>query len=58
MSKKSTKDSVTNASVRISIEEKTAAFLNSGGAIQQIGKGASGQVSPVSSEKSNVKNGK
>jgi hypothetical protein len=55
MSKKSTKDSVTNASVRISIEEQTAAFLNSGGSIQQIDKGTSGQVSHASPEKSNVK---
>ncbi|MFT5085211.1 MAG: hypothetical protein ACI9Y1_003269 [Lentisphaeria bacterium] len=57
MSKKSTKGSTTSASVRMSIEEQTAAFLNSGGIIQQIGRGASGQVSPVSSEKPNVKNG-
>ena len=43
MSKASTKDSVTTAS----IEEKTAAFLKSGGAIQYIVKGTSGQVLPT-----------
>ena len=55
MSKKPSKDSVTNAS--ITIEEQTAAFLKSGGAIQQIDKGISGQLPPASSKQSNVKNG-
>lgn len=55
MSKKSSKDSVINAS--ITIEEQTAAFLKSGGAIQKIDKGTSGQIDSASAKKTNVKNG-
>lgn len=43
MSKKLAKDSVTTAS----IEEQTAAFLKSGGAIDYIVKGKSGQILPT-----------
>jgi hypothetical protein len=42
MSKKPSKDSVTTAT----IEEQTAAFLKSGGAIDYIVKGKSGQILP------------
>ncbi|BCE00234.1 hypothetical protein [Marinicellulosiphila megalodicopiae] len=47
MSKKPAKNSVSNANIRMSIEEQTAAFLNSGGSIQQISKGTSGQVNLI-----------
>lgn len=52
MSKKSSKGTQSNASVRTSIEEQTAAFLKSGGSIQHIDKGTSGQVIPTSPSKS------
>ena len=55
MSKKSSKEPVTNAS--ITIEKQTADFLKSGGAIQQIDKGTSGQINSVSPKQSTVKNG-
>jgi hypothetical protein len=42
MSKKPSKDSVTTAT----IEEQTAAFLKSGGAIDYVVKGKSGQILP------------
>ncbi len=55
MSKKPSKNPSTNAGV--TIEEQTAAFLKSGGTIQQIDKGASGHVNPTSSKQANVKTG-
>lgn len=55
MSKKSTKESVTSASARIKIEEQTAAFLKSGGVIQKIDKGTSGQIKPPTPKESSVK---
>lgn len=51
MSKKSTKDSVTTAT----IEEQTAAFLKSGGAIEYVVKGTSGQTVPTGSKQINLK---
>ncbi len=53
MSKKPTKDSVTTAT----IEEQTAAFLKSGGAIQYVVKGKSGQIVPAGSKQINPKSG-
>lgn len=55
MSKKTAKDTVSSANARIVIEEQTAAFLKSGGSIQQIVKGASGQVSLVGTKKTEGK---
>jgi hypothetical protein len=43
MSKKPTKDSATTPT----IEEQTAAFLKSGGAIEYVVKGTSGQILPA-----------
>ena len=57
MSKKPTKDAVTTANARISIEEQTAAFLKSGGAIQYVAKGTSGHIGPAGSKQINLKNG-
>lgn len=51
MSKKPSKDSVTTAS----IEEQTAAFLKSGGAVQYVVKGTSGQIFPTGSKQINPK---
>jgi hypothetical protein len=51
MSKKPTKGAVTTAS----IEEQTAAFLKSGGAIQYVVKGTSGQVFPTGAKQINPK---
>ncbi|SHK05437.1 hypothetical protein SAMN05216369_0203 [Marinobacter antarcticus] len=51
MSKKPTKDSVTTAS----IEEQTAAFLKSGGAVQYVVKGKSGQIFPTGAKQINPK---
>jgi hypothetical protein len=53
MSKKSTKDSVTTAI----IEEKTAAFLKAGGAIQYIVKGRSGHTISAGQKQLNPKKG-
>lgn len=41
MSKKPTKETITRAQ----IEEQTAAFLKSGGSVEYVGKGKSGQSS-------------
>ncbi|HTN33140.1 MAG TPA: hypothetical protein VL091_03985 [Marinobacter sp.] len=54
MSKKSTKNAVTTAA----IEEQTAAFLKSGGAVQYIVKGTSGQVYPAGPKQLSQKNRK
>jgi len=51
MSKKSTKDSASKPT----IEEKTAEFLKSGGSIQYVEKGKSGQALPAGSKPSNTK---
>ena len=53
MSKKSSKDAATSTST--SIEEQTAAFLKSGGSIQKIEKGTSGQFNSASSKQPNDK---
>lgn len=55
MSKKPKKGSVTTTSARILIEEQTAAFLKSGGAIQQVVKGTSGQIPPAGAKQPNLK---
>ncbi|WP_304103439.1 hypothetical protein [Marinobacter antarcticus] len=52
MSKKPAKDSVTTTT----IEEQTAAFLKSGGTIQYVVKGTSGQVAPEGSKQISSKN--
>ncbi|WP_166263863.1 hypothetical protein [Marinobacter caseinilyticus] len=51
MSKTPAKDAVTTAT----IEEQTAAFLKSGGAIEYVGKGKSGQTVPTGSKQINLK---
>lgn len=53
MSKKSSKDSVTTAS----IEEQTAAFLKAGGAVHYVVKGKSGQVASAGPKPISPKNG-
>lgn len=51
MSKKPIKDTITTAT----IEEQTAAFLKSGGAVEYVGKGKSGQIVPAGSKQINLK---
>lgn len=51
MSKKPEKDAVTTAS----IEEQTAAFLKSGGAVEYVVKGKSGQTVPAGPKQINLK---
>ena len=51
MSKKAIKDTITTAA----IEEQTAAFLKSGGAIEYVGKGKSGQIVSAGSKQINLK---
>lgn len=51
MSKKPAKQTVTRAE----IEEQTAAFLKSGGSVEYVVKGRSGQVVPVGSKQINIK---
>ncbi|WP_417565188.1 hypothetical protein [Marinobacter sp.] len=51
MSKKLIKDTVTTAT----IEEQTAAFLKSGGAIEYVSKGKSGQIPSAGSKQINLK---
>ena len=41
-----------------SIEEQTAAFLKSGGSVEYVGKGKSGQVAYQGSKQINLKSGK
>lgn len=53
MSKKSEKDAVTTAT----IEEQTAAFLKSGGAVEYVVKGKSGQIVSAGSKQINLKGG-
>lgn len=51
MSKKPEKATLTSAT----IEEQTAAFLKSGGTVEHIGKGESGQVAAPASKQSDQK---
>jgi len=51
MSKSSTKATITAAM----IEEQTAAFLKSGGAVEYVGKGKSGQLTSSESKQVNLK---
>ena len=51
MSKKPEKVTLTSAA----IEEQTAAYLKSGGAVEYVGKGKSGQVAYSSSKQINLK---
>ncbi|MBW4934158.1 hypothetical protein [Marinobacter sp. F4206] len=51
MSKKPEKVTLTSAT----IEEQTAAFLKSGGAVEYVGKGKSGQIASSSSKQINLK---
>ncbi|WP_179959335.1 hypothetical protein [Marinobacter changyiensis] len=51
MSKKPEKDAVTTAT----IEEQTAAFLKSGGAVEYVVKGKSGQITSAGSKQINLK---
>lgn len=51
MSKKPEKATLTSAT----IEEQTAAFLKSGGEVEYVGKGKSGQESPQSPKQTTVK---
>jgi hypothetical protein len=51
MSKKLIKDTVTTAM----IEEQTAAFLKSGGTIEYVSKGKSGQIASAGSKQINLK---
>ncbi len=53
MSKKPGKDTITTAT----IEEQTAAFLKSGGIVEYVRKGKSGQVFPTGSKQINLKGG-
>ena len=50
MSKKPEKAALTSAT----IEEQTAAFLKSGGAVEYVGKGKSGQVASSGSKQNNL----
>jgi len=54
MSKKAEKVTLTSAM----IEEQTAAFLKSGGSVEYVGKGQSGQVAYQGSKQINLKSGK
>jgi len=54
MSKKPEKVTLTSAT----IEEQTAAFLKSGGSVEYVGKGKSGQVAYQGSKQINLKSGK
>ncbi|GGC79093.1 hypothetical protein [Marinobacter halophilus] len=51
MSKKPVKDTITTAT----IEEQTAAFLKSGGAVEYVVKGRSGQIATAGSKQINLK---
>ncbi len=51
MSKKPAQARITTAA----IEEQTAAFLKSGGAVEYVVKGKSGQISPTGSKQINLK---
>ena len=51
MSKKPVKQTLTRAE----IEEQTAAFLKSGGSVQYVVKGRSGQVVPAGSKQISIK---
>jgi hypothetical protein len=53
MVKKPAKATVTTAM----IEEQTAAFLKSGGSVEYVGKGKSGQFAPPASKQANAKAG-
>ncbi|MEX0606366.1 MAG: hypothetical protein WD623_17320 [Marinobacter sp.] len=53
MSKKPAKATLTTAT----IEEQTAAFLKSGGAVEYVGKGKSGQFASPGSKQTNQKVG-
>lgn len=53
MSKKPVKATLTTAM----IEEQTAAFLKSGGAVEYVGKGKSGQFASTGSKQINLKSG-
>ncbi|NMT64769.1 hypothetical protein [Marinobacter orientalis] len=54
MSNKLIKDTVTTAK----IEEQTAAFLKSGGSVEYVGKGKSGQIVSAGSKQINLKSGR
>lgn len=51
MSKKPTKETITRAQ----IEEQTAAFLKSGGSVEYVGKGKSGQFAATGPKQVNAK---
>lgn len=51
MSKKPVKETITTAA----IEEQTAAFLKSGGSVEYIVKGKSGQIASAGSKQINLK---
>ncbi|GAA0842766.1 hypothetical protein GCM10009113_11480 [Marinobacter szutsaonensis] len=53
MSKKPQKSTLTSAQ----IEEQTAAFIKSGGAVEYVDKGKSGQFSTTGSKQINLKSG-
>lgn len=53
MSKNPVKATVTT----VMIEEQTAAFLKSGGSVEYVGKGKSGQFAPTGPAQSNPKAG-
>ncbi|MFL1465067.1 hypothetical protein ACQUWM_12110 [Marinobacter sp. DUT-3] len=53
MSKKPVKATLTTAT----IEEQTAAFLKSGGVVEYVGKGKSGQFASTGSKQINLKSG-
>lgn len=53
MSKKPEKDAITT----LTIKEQTAAFLKSGGVVEYVGKGKSGQIYPTGSKQISLKGG-
>jgi len=53
MSKKPEKAAITTAMIK----EQTAAFLKSGGIVECVGKGKSGQIFPIGSKQISLKGG-